>query len=315
MDDARAGRDRGGAEAGGGRLTASSRTEPAAPAAPAAAAAEAVRLERAAARRGSGSVWSGVDLRIGEGEFVAVLGPNGAGKSTLLDVVLGLLPLSEGAASVLGRPPGAARAEIGYLPQRRSFDAATRIRGREIVRLGLDGSRWGVPLPARWSAASRRAQARVEEMIALVGAEAYASRPIGTLSGGEQQRLLIAQALVRQPRLLLLDEPLDSLDLSNQAAVAGLVQRICETQGVTVLLVAHDVNPILPYLDRVVYFAEGRGIEGPPRTVIEGGTLSRLYGAPIEVLEASDGRLVVVGTPEPAGHQDCHHPEPDGEGG
>jgi zinc/manganese transport system ATP-binding protein len=265
---------------------------------------EAIALRAAAARRGSETIWAGVDLSIREGEFVAVLGPNGAGKSTLLDVVLGLLPLAAGSATVLGGRPGAARGGIGYLPQRRSFDAATRIRGREVVRLGLDGSRWGIPLPARFSAASRAAEERVEEMVELVGAGSYADRPIGTLSGGEQQRLLIAQALVRGPRLLLLDEPLDSLDLSNQAGVAGLVQRICHSQGVTVLLVAHDVNPILGYLDRVVYFAEGRGIEGPPREVIQGPTLSRLYGAPIEVLEASDGRLVVVGTPEAPGH---HH--------
>jgi zinc/manganese transport system ATP-binding protein len=264
----------------------------------------AVRLRGAAARRGGRTIWSGVDLGIGEGEFAAVLGPNGAGKSTLLDVLLGLLPLSAGGATVLGAAPGAARSEVGYLPQRRSFDSSTRVRGRELVRLGLDGSRWGVPLPARFSPASRRAERRVDEMIALVGAGAYASRPIGSLSGGEQQRLLIAQALVRGPRLLLLDEPLDSLDLSNQAGVAGLVQRICGSEGVTVVLVAHDVNPILPYLDRVVYFAEARGIEGPPREVIQGPTLSRLYGAPVEVLEASDGRLVVVGTPEPLGH---HH--------
>ena len=138
-------------------------------------------------------------------------------------------------------------------------------------------------------------------MIELVGAGAYASRPIGELSGGEQQRLLIAQALVRRPALLLLDEPLDSLDLRNQAAVAGLVQRICRSQGVTVMLVAHDVNPILGYLDRVVYFAGGRGVWAPRARSITGPTLSRLYGSPIEVLEASDGRLVVVGTPDAAG--------------
>jgi zinc/manganese transport system ATP-binding protein len=220
--------------------------------------------------------------------------------------VLGLLPLSAGRAEVLGGRPGPATARrIGYLPQRRGFDAATRVRGRDVVRLGLEGARWGVPLPSRFSASSRRAAARVEEMIDLVGAGEYASRPIGALSGGEQQRLLIAQALVRGPQMLLLDEPLDSLDLSNQAAVAGLVQRICQTQGVTVLLVAHDVNPILGYLDRVVYFAGGRGLSGAPREVISGSTLSDLYGVPIEVLETSDGRLVVVGTPEPPAH---HHP-------
>jgi zinc/manganese transport system ATP-binding protein len=268
--------------------------------------AAAIRLEDATASRGGRPIWSGVELAINAGEFVAVLGPNGAGKSTLLDVVLGLLPLSAGRAEVLGAAPGPASARrIGYLPQRRNFERDTRIRGRDVVRLGLDGSRWGVPLPGRFSATSRRAAERVEEMIDLVGAGAYASRPIGSLSGGEQQRLLIAQALVRRPQMLLLDEPLDSLDLSNQGAVAALVQRICQSEGVTVLLVAHDVNPILGYLDRVVYFAGGRGLAGPPREVVSGPVLSELYGVPIEVLEASDGRLVVVGTPEPPAH---HHP-------
>jgi zinc/manganese transport system ATP-binding protein len=268
--------------------------------------AEAVRLERATAKRGA-AVWSGVDLSVGQGEFVAVLGPNGSGKSTLLDVLLGLLPLSEGSATVLSRRPGSANSQIGYLPQRRSFDAGTRVRGLDLVRLGLDGTRWGFPLPTRISPAGRDAARRVEEAIELVGASGYASRPIGALSGGEQQRLLIAQALVRRPRILLLDEPLDSLDLSNQGAVAALVQRICETEGVTVLLVAHDVNPILPFLDRVVYFAGGGGVEGTPREVITGPTLSRLYGVPVEVLETSDGRLVVVGTPEPPAHHHSRH--------
>jgi zinc/manganese transport system ATP-binding protein len=268
---------------------------------------EAIRLTAATARRGAGPVWSDVDLSVGAGEFVAVLGPNGSGKSTLIHVLLGLLPLSEGSATVLGGRPGAANARIGYLPQRRSFGAGTRIRGLDLVRLGLDGTRWGFPLPAALSAGGRAATRRVEEAIELVGATAYASRPIGALSGGEQQRLLIAQALVRRPRILLLDEPLDSLDLSNQGAVAALVQRICEAEGVTVLLVAHDVNPILSYLDRVIYFAAGRGVEGTPREVITGPTLSGLYGVPVEVLETSDGRLVVVGTPEPPAHHHRRH--------
>jgi len=269
---------------------------------------EAIRLATAAAKRDGRPVWSGVDLSVRQGEFVAVLGPNGSGKSTLLHILLGLLPLSDGTATVLSGPPGSANSQIGYLPQRRSFDAGTRVRGLDLVRLGLDGTRWGFPLPARISPGGRAAGRRVEEAIERVGASAYASRPIGALSGGEQQRLLIAQALVRRPRILLLDEPLDSLDLSNQGAVAALVQRICREEGVTVLLVAHDVNPILPYLDRVIYFAAGGGVEGTPREVIDGPTLSRLYGVPVEVLESSDGRLVVVGTPEPSAH---HHPRHD----
>ena len=267
----------------------------------------AIELDAAAVRRSGRLVWKGVDLRVERGEFVAVLGPNGAGKSTLLDVVLGLLAPSEGRATVLGSPAGRMNSRIGYLPQRRSFDQGTRIRGRDIVRLGLDGARWGMPLPRALSRAGREAQQRVDEVIDLVGAGSYASRPIGELSGGEQQRLLIAQALARRPQMLLLDEPLDSLDLSNQGAVAALVQRICRREGVTVLLVAHDVNPILTYLDRVVYFAGGRGVEGPPREVITTETLSMLYGVPVEVLETSDGRLVVVGTPEPPAFHHSRH--------
>ena len=170
--------------------------------------------------------------------------------------------------------------------------------------MGLDGSRWGVPLPGR---RARRSRDVVREMVELVGGSHYANRPIGELSGGEQQRLVVAQALVREPAVLLLDEPLDNLDLANQAAVASLVQHICRERGVTVAMVAHDVNPILPYLDQVVYVAKGKAVVGAPDEVITTETLSALYGAPVEVLRASDGRLVVVGAPEPpAVHSDRH---------
>jgi zinc/manganese transport system ATP-binding protein len=265
----------------------------------------AVAFERAAARLGGRTIWRELSLSVAHGEFVAILGPNGAGKSTLIKAVLGLLPLAAGRASVLGRPPGAANSRIGYLPQRRNFDAGTRISGVDVVRLGLDGARWGVPIPGLPQRA--RDAARVAEVLELVDATGYARKPIGELSGGEQQRLLIAQALVRRPELLLLDEPLDSLDLPNQAAVAALVRRICREQRVAVLLVAHDINPILSYLDRVLYIAGGGAVEGRPEDVISSETLTRLYGAPIEVLRASDGRLVVVGQPEaPFVHGDRH---------
>jgi zinc/manganese transport system ATP-binding protein len=259
----------------------------------------AVSFTDAEARIGRATIWRDVSLTVERGQFVAVLGPNGAGKSTLVRAVLGLQPLAAGNATVLGRRPGDANDRIGYLPQRRSFDESTRIRGLDVVRLGLDGARWGLPLPG---ARSRAAAARVDEVIALVGATAYAGRPIGELSGGEQQRLLIAQALVRRPQLLLLDEPLDSLDLPNQIGVAALVRRICAEEGVAVMLVAHDVNPIIGYLDGVIYFAGGTAVEGPPEEVISTETLSTLYGVAIEVLRASDGRLVVVGAPDLHGH-------------
>jgi zinc/manganese transport system ATP-binding protein len=264
----------------------------------------AVALTDAEARIDGHTIWRHVSLTVERGQFVAVLGANGAGKSTLVRAILGLQHLAAGSATVLDLKPGEANDRIGYLPQRRSFDDTTRIRGVDVVRLGYDGARWGVPLPGP---RSRRAAGRVDEVIELVGATGYARRPIGELSGGEQQRLLIAQALVRRPELLLLDEPLDSLDLPNQVGVAALVRRICEEENVAVLLVAHDVNPIITYLDGVIYFAAGTAVEGTPEAVISTETLSALYGVPVEVLRCSDGRLVVVGQPEaPFVHGDRH---------
>jgi zinc/manganese transport system ATP-binding protein len=161
-----------------------------------------------------------------------------------------------------------------------------------------------LPLPGR---RSRAATARVGELVDLVGAGSYAHRPIGQLSGGEQQRLLIAQALAHRPKLLMLDEPLDSLDLPNQAAVAALIARICHSERVAVMIVAHDVNPILPYLDRVIYLGRGGAVAGTPAQVITAATLTRLYGISIEVLSTSDGRLVVVGQPEAPSHHSGRH--------
>ena len=197
---------------------------------------------------------------------------------------------------VLGQPARRGNAAIGYVPQRRHFDADVRVRGRDIVRLGLDGGHWGLPLP--FLPHHREVARRVQEVIDLVGAATYADRPIGELSGGEQQRLLIAQALVTGPRILALDEPLDSLDLRNQQGVASVVRQISRETGAAVLLVAHDINPILPALDRVVYVAHGQVAVGTPAEVITTATLSRLYATPIEVLRASDGRIVVVGQAE-----------------
>jgi zinc/manganese transport system ATP-binding protein len=275
----------------------------------------AILLDSAAVRIGRRTIWRDVSMRVDRGEFVALLGANGSGKSTLLKAVLGSLPASAGRIAVLGRRPGIAGSAIGYLPQRRSFAAQTRLRGTDVVRLGYDGDRWGLPLPLAWgrgAAHARDTRRRVSEVIELVGAARYAESPIGELSGGEQQRLLIAQALVRRPELLLLDEPLDSLDLANQASVAALVGHICRTEGVATLLVAHDVNPLLAYLDRVVYLAAGRAVEGPVEQVVTTEVLSRLYGAPVEVLRASDGRLVVVGQPEPPAHHHDRHADAHG---
>jgi zinc/manganese transport system ATP-binding protein len=266
---------------------------------PAAGRTAVIELAGASARIDGVTVWADVTLTVQAGEFVAVLGPNGAGKSTLLRAVLGLIPLSDGRAVVLGGSPGERNARIGYLPQRRSFDPSTRLRGIDIVRLGYDGDRWGVPLPS-WlpGSSSRSARARVAEVIDLVGATGYAERPIGECSGGEQQRLLIAQALARRPELLVLDEPLDSLDVTHQASISALIQSICRSEHVGVVLVAHDVNPLLPYLDEVIYLANGSAMIGRPAEVITADNLSMLYGTPIDVLRDRTGRLVVVGQPD-----------------
>ena len=261
----------------------------------------AVRMRGASAVVGGTTVWSDVSLDIAAGQFVAVLGPNGSGKSTLLKVLLGLTP-SHGTVEVLGARTGRHNDRIGYVPQRRSFDASVRIRGIDVVALGLDGARWGTPVPwlTRLVAPRRYAERRrrLEEVIELVGAAGYARRPIGQCSGGEQQRLLIAQALIRRPGLLLLDEPLESLDVPSQAGISALVRDICRQERVAVILVAHDVNPILEYLDRVIYMARGTAVEGTPDEVITADQLSALYGIPIEVLHDRTGRMFVVGQPD-----------------
>ena len=261
-----------------------------------------IQLAGVTVRLGGKVVFGDVGLTVGHGQLVAVLGPNGAGKTTLMRVILGLVRPQSGSVTVLGRSPAQARPAIGYLPQRHSFDSSTRIRGIDLVRLGLDGARWGIPIAITRPARERRHAEtnRVDEVIDRVGAAEYAHRAIGELSGGEQQRLLIAQALVRKPQLLILDEPLDSLDLPNQVAVAGLLRRICTSEGVAVLLVAHDVNPMLGYLDQVIYMAAGRARSGRVEQVITSATLSELYGARIEVLRTTDGRVVVVGQPDAA---------------
>ncbi|HEV8190978.1 MAG TPA: ATP-binding cassette domain-containing protein, partial [Ktedonobacterales bacterium] len=191
-------------------------------------------------------------------------------------------------------------AAIGYLPQRRVFDADVRIRGRDLVRLGVEGTRWGVALPGVFGASTRaRAErARIDEVIGLVGATTYANRPIGMVSGGEQQRLLIAQALAPRPRILLLDEPLEGLDLPTQQAVAAVIRTISQAEGVAILLVTHDVNPVLPYLDRVIYVARGKALIGAADEVITTHTLSQLYDARVEVLRTSNGQILVAGQPE-----------------
>jgi zinc/manganese transport system ATP-binding protein len=263
-----------------------------------------IAIRGAEVRLGERTLWTGANLSLEAGQFMAVLGPNGVGKTTLIRAILGLVPVTAGTIELLGHEPGVENHRVGYLPQRRSLDPSLRVRGVDLVRLGLDGDRWGVPLPgaARFTESGRRREEHVRRVIDLVGAGEFAERPIGRLSGGEQQRLLIAQALVREPALLLLDEPLEGLDLTSQASTVALLARICRQQRIAVLMVAHDVNPLLPYLDLVAYIGDGAIVSGSPDEVVTSQTLSRLYRTPIDVVRRSDGRLAVLGQPEVHAH-------------
>jgi zinc/manganese transport system ATP-binding protein len=264
-----------------------------------------VRLRDATVRYGARTVFEHLDLDVPGGEFLAILGPNGSGKTTLLRLLLGLTRPTAGVVEVNGAAPGHRNREIGYIPQQHAFDRDLPIRGRDLVQFGIDGHRRGLPLP------HRGARARVDDAIDAVGARAYADAPIGTLSGGEQQRLRVAQALVTDPQLLLCDEPLLSLDLAQQGVVSGLINARRVEAGTAVLFVTHDINPILSYVDRVLYLVEGRWAIGAPDEVLTGERLSDLYGTEVDVLNVR-GRILVVGSDElavtePHGHHHHHH--------
>jgi len=238
-------------------------------------------------------------MAVAAGSFVAVLGPNGAGKTTLLRVILGLTRLDGGTVLVDGSAPRRGASSVGYVPQLASIDRDLPLRGRDLVRLGLDGHRFGLPLSAR------RAGAVVDDAIAAVGATAYADRPVGRLSGGEQQRLRIAQALLSEPSLVLCDEPLLGLDLAHQQAVTSLLDDARRERGATVLFVTHEINPVLPYVDLVLYLVDGRHAIGTPSDVLTSERLSALYATHVEVVRVG-GRLVIVGG-EADGGEGHHH--------
>jgi zinc/manganese transport system ATP-binding protein len=245
------------------------------------------------------TVWSGASFSIAQNEVVAVLGPNGAGKSTLLRMLLGLLPPLAGDLLVLGEPPRRGNPDIGYVPQGRTLDSGSAVRGTDLVGFGIDGHHWGFRSPLR-SRASHGAA--VAAALAGVGATAYAPRRFNEMSGGERQRLLLAQALVGEPKLLLLDEPLANLDVRNEAAMVDVIAEVARGRGITVMLVAHDLNPLRGVIDSVCYVAGGGVATGTPDEVVTGPVLSALYGAPIEVLTDSRGRHFVVGLDAETAH-------------
>ncbi len=273
-----------------------------------------LEIRGAALRRDGRELWSGLDLDVAPGELIAVLGPSGSGKTTLLRAILGLERLSEGSITALGESRQAQQPwertrgnrRIGYIPQQRPLPRDTSLRGRDLVALGVNGHRFGFPFPRRSD------RVRVDALVDAVGARAFADRPVGLLSGGEQQRLRAGQALADDPRLLLCDEPLTSLDLANQRDVVRLIDRHRRERDAGVLFVTHDINPILDQVDRILYLANGQFTLGTPDEVLTSETLTALYGAPVYVLRAG-GRLVVVGAPD--AEESRHHHEPGDAGG
>ena len=238
------------------------------------------------------TVWEEANFSIGRGEFVAVIGPNGAGKTTLFRLLLGLQQPIDGTIKVFGEPPKRGNPKIGYVPQRHVIDSETNIEAVELVRLGFSGKKWGFN---PFSHADRDSALAAME---AVGAKDLENRPLGVLSGGELQRIFLAEALVSNPGILLLDEPLSNLDMRRESDLLHLVNDVVHSRGVTALLIAHNINPLLPHLDKVIYIANGRVATGTPDEVLTSESLTALYGVQVEVMRDDKGNVAIIGIEE-----------------
>jgi len=247
-----------------------------------------VLAENLVAGYGQDIIWRDASFKIDRGEFVAVIGPNGAGKTTLFRLLLGLQVPIGGALRMFDSVPRRGNPRIGYVPQQHLIDKESHIESLELVRLGVSGNRWGFSVFNRDRAAAQTALARV-------GAEELAHRHLGELSGGELQRVFLAEALVSNPEILLLDEPLSNLDIRRERDLVRLIDDVVRSQGVTALLIAHNINPLLPSLDRVIYIANGKVASGKPDEVLTSESLSSLYGVRVEVLRDSRGNVAIIG--------------------
>jgi zinc/manganese transport system ATP-binding protein len=270
------------------------------------ATAQVLSMQDVSVRLSGRDVLHEVSFAVAPGELTGLIGSNGAGKTTLFRVILGLQHASAGRVLIAGRARSRRNAPIGYVPQKFLLDPDMPLRARDLVGLGLDAHRFGIPRP------SRARRALIEEMLAAVDARDFADTRIGLLSGGEQQRVLIAHALIGRPALLLLDEPLANLDLRAAQEVVALLHRISSQLGVAVLISAHEMNPLLPVMDRIVYLAGGRAASGTVEEVVRADVLSELYGSHVDVLDVHGRVLVVAGAGDEA---DTHGHEgvfPDG---
>jgi zinc/manganese transport system ATP-binding protein len=246
-----------------------------------------VELDHATIRIGSRTILANASFSIQAGEFIGVLGPNGAGKTTLMRAILGLLPPSAGTLRVFGRIPQCGDRTIGYLPQLRTVLPDLRIRGLDFIGASLHGEHWGIP------SLTRKDRGMIEETLDAVSARELANRPLSEMSGGERQRLLLAQALIGNPKLLLLDEPLISLDQRHQEVVIDVVRQVCRERGITVFFSAHELNQLLSAIDRVLYLGNGQAVLGTVDEVVTAPVLSGLYGTEIDVVRAS-GHIFVM---------------------
>jgi zinc/manganese transport system ATP-binding protein len=230
-------------------------------------------------------IWSEGTFDVPAGGVFAVIGSSGSGKTTLLHAVLGMIPTASGEIRVLGKPPGAATGLIGYVPQNYAVAAGNAIRACDAVLLGLTGNRWG------FGRATAEQRHQVREILAAVDASAFAHRRLSQLSGGQRQRIAIAEALVAKPRLLILDEPLTALDVRNQRDIVTLLARIRQELGVTILVVAHDLNPLLGVLDGAIYLLDGHAHFDTMDEVVDEELLSHLYGTSVQVVHTPQGDL------------------------
>jgi zinc/manganese transport system ATP-binding protein len=260
---------------------------------------EVLSVEGVSVRLAGRNILQDVSFVIHAGEFTGLIGSNGAGKTTLFRVILGLQASTAGTVLVAGRPRSRRNPLIGYVPQKFLLDPDMPLRARDLVGLGLDGHRFGIARP------SRARRELIDEMLAAVDAEEFADARVGSLSGGEQQRVLIAHALISRPKLLLLDEPLANLDLPSGQEVVALLARIASEQRIAILISAHEMNPLLPVMERIVYLVGGRAASGTAEEVVRTDVLSELYGRPVEVLHIHGRVLVVAGGEDPScGHED-----------
>jgi zinc/manganese transport system ATP-binding protein len=253
---------------------------------------EILEVDGVCVRLSGREVLDDVSFNIAPGEFTGLIGSNGAGKTTLFRVILGLQATNAGTVLVGGRSRARGRRLIGYVPQKFLLDPDLPLRARDLVGLGVDAHRLGVQRP------SRARRALTEETLDAVDAGGFADTRVGLLSGGEQQRILIAHALIGRPRLLLLDEPLANLDLASAQEVVGLLARITREQGIAVLISAHEINPLLPIMDRIVYLAAGRAASGRTDEVVRADVLGELYGHHVDVLDVHGRVLIVAGAGE-----------------